>query len=231
VTDDLAEVERIAGALLRGLSASGRRTMMRRMARELAISQRTRITAQKQPDGSAFEARKAKAPPVSGRGAACFLYPSGSGEPRRVIMKSFTWGTGRMLTGFDIEAGGIRSFEFDRIVKWLPVPEEHRNAGAGQRRRRGGLRRRAMFRRLASSRFLKTGTDDSSFWVGFSGKVSEIAQVHQHGLRDRPSLRAKTVPYARRELLGVSTDDRNRLLDTLHARLHSSTASLSRIAF
>ncbi|PNU04546.1 phage virion morphogenesis protein [Novosphingobium guangzhouense] len=216
MTDDLAEIERIAGALVRSLSSGERRKMLRSMARALAISQRERITAQRQPDGSAFAKRKDKAPPVTGRGAACFLYPSGgTGEPRRVIMKSFSWGTGRMMTGFDIEAGSIRSFEFDKIVKWLPVPEEHRNAGGGRLRRRGGLRRRAMFRRLASSRFLKTGTDDQGFWVGFSGKVSQIADVHQHGLRDRPSLRAKAVPYPKRELLGATTADRDRLLDVL----------------
>lgn len=217
MTEDLAEIERIAGALLRSLSSGERRAVMRKMARALAISQRERITAQRQPDGSAFEKRKDKAPPITGRGAACFLYPSGgSGEPRRVIMKSFTWGTGRMLTGFDIEAGAIRSFEFDRIVKWLPVPEEYRNASEGRLRRRGGLRHRAMFRRLASSRFLKTGTDDQSFWVGFTGKVSQIADVHQHGLRDRPSLRAKSVAYPRRELLGATPSDRDRLLDVLY---------------
>lgn len=223
MTDDLAEIERIAGALVRSLSAGERRKILRAMARVLAISQRERITAQRQPDGSAFAKRKDKAPPVTGRGAACFLYPAGgTGEPRRVIMKSFTWGTGRMLTGFDIEAGAIRSFEFDKIVKWLPVPEEHRNAGGGRRRRRGGLRRRAMFRRLASSRFLKTGTDDQGFWVGFTGKVSQIADVHQHGLRDRPSLRAKIVQYPRRELLGATPGDRERLLDALYDHLSGS---------
>lgn len=222
MTDELAEIEQLAGTILRSLSSGQRRALMRRMARELAISQLERITAQRQPDGTAFEKRKVKAPPVTGRGAACFLYPAGGGgEPRRVIMKSFTWGTGHMLTGFDIEAGAIRSFEFNKIVKWLPVPEEHRNAGGGKLRRRGGLRRRAMFRRLASSRFLKTGTDDQSFWVGFTGKVSQIADVHQHGLRDRPSLRAKTVPYSKRELLGATPADRERLLDVLYGHLSS----------
>ena len=223
MTDDLAEVERIAGALLRSLSSGERRALMRRMGRSLANSQRSRIAAQRQPDGSAFAARKDKAPPVSGRGAACFLYPSGGGgEPRRVIMKSFSWGTGRMMTGFDIEAGGIRSFEFDKIVKWLPVPEEHRNAGGGSLRRRGGLRRRAMFRRLASARFLRTGADDQGFWVGFSGKVSQIAGVHQFGLRDKPSIKAKAVPYPRRELLGATAADREQLLDMLYAHIAES---------
>ncbi|WP_103730647.1 phage virion morphogenesis protein [Novosphingobium sp. HII-3] len=223
MTEDLAELERIAGGLLKSLSSGERRAVMRKMARALAISQRERITAQREPDGSAFAARKAKQPPITGRGTACFLYPSGgSGEPRRVIMKSFTWSAGRMMTGFDIEAGAIRSFEFDKIVKHLPVPEEHRNASAGKLRRRGGLRRRAMFRRLASSRFLKTGTDDQSFWVGFTGKVSQMATVHQYGLRDKPSLRAKAVPYAKRELLGATTADRDKLLDALYEHLASA---------
>lgn len=220
MTDDLAEVERIAGALIRSLSSGQRRGLMHRMARTLAQSQRERVAAQRQPDGGKFEARKEKAPPVTGRGATCFLYPAGGGgEPRKVIMKSFAWGNGRMMTGFDIEAGAIRSFEFDKVVKWLPVPEEHRNAGGGKLRRRGGLRRRAMFRRLASARFLRTGADDQGFWVGFSGKLSQIAGVHQYGLRDKPSLRAQAVPYARRELLGATAADRDSLLDLLYTHI------------
>ena len=123
-----------------------------------------------------------------------------------------------MMTGFDIEAGAIRSFEFDKIVKWLPVPEEHRNKG-GTLRRRGGLRRKAMFRRLASGRYLRTQADDQGFWVGFSGKASQVAGIHHHGLRDRPSLRAKAIDYPRRELIGASDADREHLLDLLYTHL------------
>ena len=43
MTDDLAEIERIAGALLRSLSSGQRRTLMRRMGRDLAAGQRARI--------------------------------------------------------------------------------------------------------------------------------------------------------------------------------------------
>ncbi|HUD28241.1 MAG TPA: phage virion morphogenesis protein, partial [Novosphingobium sp.] len=64
MTDELAEIEQLAGTILRSLSSGQRRALMRRMARELAISQRERITAQRQPDGTVFERRKAKAPPV-----------------------------------------------------------------------------------------------------------------------------------------------------------------------
>ena len=219
--DDLAELERVAGALLRSLSAAEQRGLMRRMGRDLAASQRRRIAAQQQPDGSAFEARREKAPALPGRGPACFLYPAGGGgEPRRVLMKSFTWGTGHMLTGFDIEVGAIRSFERDKIVKWLPVPEEHRG-GSAARKRPARIRRRAMFRRLATARFLRNGVDDQGVWVGFSGKVGQIASVHQYGLRDRPSLRAKAVPYPKRELLGVTAADREQLLDLLYEHISS----------
>lgn len=224
MSDDLAELERIAGALVRNLSSATRRTLMRRMARDLALSQRQRVAAQKQPDGSAFTPRKAKEAPVSGRGATCFLYPSGGGgEPRRVIMKSFTWSTGRMMTGFDIEAGAIRSFEFDKVIKWLPVPDEYRNAGGGTLRRRGGLRRKAMFRRLTSARYLRSQANDQGFWVGFSGKAAAVANVHHYGLRDKPSLRSKAVPYPKRQLIGATNIDRDAMLDLLFTTLASQT--------
>ncbi|MBO9725159.1 MAG: phage virion morphogenesis protein [Novosphingobium sp.] len=219
MSDDLAELERIAGALLRSLSAAEQRGLMRRMGRDLAASQRRRIAAQQQPDGSAFEARRERTPAQPGRGPACFLYPAGGGgEPRRVLMKSFTWGSGHMLTGFDIEAGAIRSFERDKIVKWLPVPEEHRG-GSAARKRPVRIRRRAMFRRLATARYLRSGVDDQGVWVGFTGKVAQIASVHQHGLRDKPSLRAKAVLYPRRELLGFTVSDQETMLDLLYAHV------------
>lgn len=222
--DDLAEVERIAGALLRSLSAGERRTLMRRMARDLARSQQARIASQQQPDGSAFEPRKEKSERVMGRGATCFLYPSGGGgEPRRVIMKSFSWGPDRMMTGYDIEAGAIRSFDFNKVVKWLPVPSEYRNTGGGKLRRRGGLRRKAMFRRLATARYLRSDADDLGFWVGFSGQASAIAATHQYGLRDRPSLRAQAMPYPKRELVGATEADRERLLDSLYSHIAGAT--------
>ena len=69
MSEDLAEIERIAGSLIRSLSSGQRRTLMRRMARTMAQSQRERIAAQRQHDGSKFEARKEKAPPVSAGGA------------------------------------------------------------------------------------------------------------------------------------------------------------------
>lgn len=126
-----------------------------------------------------------------------------------------------MMTGFDIEAGGIRSFEFGKVVEWLPVPDEYKNSS--NPRRRGGLRRRTMFRRLASSKYLRVNTSDKGFWVGFTGKVSEIAGVHHYGLRDRPSLKAQMMTYPKRELLGATQADQDMLMDMVLA--HFSEAA------
>lgn len=220
MTDDLEDIEHLAGSLLRSLGSGQRRKLLRRMGRDLAQANRARISAQREPGGAAFTPRKAKMPPVTGRGAACFLYPAGgSGEPRRVIMKSFTWGNDRMMTGFDIESGAIRSFEFGKIIKWLPVPEEYRNRTGGALRRRGGLRRKAMFRRLASGRYLRSQADDRGFWVGFSGKASAIAAIHHYGLCDKPSLRAQALRYPARELIGADATDREHMLDLLYTYL------------
>ncbi|MDA5192802.1 phage virion morphogenesis protein [Govanella unica] len=220
MTDELTEIEAIAGGLLRQLSSSQRRTLMRRMARDLALSQRARIAAQRDPSGAAFEPRKKKAEPIRGRSAVAFLYPSGgSGTARRVTMKSYVI-EHRMMTGFDIETGAIRSFMVDKVIKWLPVEAEHRNAaGGGMLRRRGSLRRKAMFKKLASARNLRSGADDQGFWVGFSGRAAEVARIHHEGLRDRPSLKARAMRYPRRELLGVTEAERADMLHVLYAHL------------
>ena len=224
MADDLIEIERVAGGLLRQLSSGQRRALLRRMARDMAARNRTRIAAQKAPDGTAFEPRRKKEPPRTSNHAVCFLYPSGgSGAPRKVTLRQYalekTGETAYMMTGFDIEAGSIRSFFHDKIIKWLPVDEEHQNKTGGRLRRRGNLRRKAMFRRLATARLLRSGEDDHSFWVGFTGRAAEVARIHHEGLRDRPSLRARPIPYPRRPLVGITDADRQALLDLLFAHL------------
>jgi phage virion morphogenesis protein len=56
--DDLTALESWAGGLLSQLEAPARRVVLRDIARELQRSQRARITQQRNPDGSAYEARK-----------------------------------------------------------------------------------------------------------------------------------------------------------------------------
>lgn len=56
--DELSALETWAGGLLSQLEAPARRTALRDIARELRRSQQTRIAQQRNPDGSAYEARK-----------------------------------------------------------------------------------------------------------------------------------------------------------------------------
>ena len=69
----------------------------------------------------------------------------------------------------------------------------------------GRIRREAMFNKLP--RQLKTQYSSEHAAVGLAGRNAFIARVHQYGLNDRPSRNTQPVRYARRELLGFSTDD------------------------
>lgn len=55
---DLLAVEEWAAALLGQLDPAARRRLSRQIGRDLAKSQRDRVKANRNPDGSAFEARK-----------------------------------------------------------------------------------------------------------------------------------------------------------------------------
>jgi phage virion morphogenesis protein len=69
----------------------------------------------------------------------------------------------------------------------------------------GRIRREAMFNKLP--RQLKTQYSSEYAAVGLAGRNAFIARVHQYGLNDRPSPNTQPVRYARRELLGFSTED------------------------
>jgi phage gpG-like protein len=221
MTDDLAEVERIAGALLRQIGPSERRRILRAIARDLRNSQEDRIRRQQNPDGGAYAPRRQKKPPRPGNYAVKFLYPLGAAEPRLVLMKSWVH-EGNLLTGFDVEAGGIRSFFWDKVDRWLPVDPNEQNKGAGKFRRAGSIRRKAMFRKLRNGRNLRAGSTDRELWVGFTGRASAIASVHQDGGMDRPSVHAKPVRYPQRELLGDTPAERERMLDMLLGHISSA---------
>lgn len=212
---DLAELEAFVGGMLKSLEPRARRRLFRKVATTMRRSNQQRIAAQRNPDGSSFAARKPPTEPVPGNYAVKFLYPSGgSGPPRLVMMRSWVK-QGPIFTGFDVEAGGIRSFEYDKVVKWLRVDAAEENKGAGKFRQRKTIRQRAMFRKIRRSGILHTGQNDHEAWIGFGGRVAQVARVHQFGLRDRPARHAREVRYERRELLGKTAQEREVLLDTV----------------
>lgn len=214
MSDDFAEIQALAGALIRQLGSGERRALLRRMAREIRKSQSDRIGRQRDPEGAAFAARRAKPEQKRGTHAVKFLYPKGAADPRLVFMKSWVF-DGQLMTGFDIEAGGIRSFFFDKVDRYLPVDASEQNSGAGKLRRKGTLRQKAMYRKMRGPRNLRSDATDLEAWIGFTGRAAEIARVHQDGLRDKPSLKARPVRYARRGLLGLTPAEQSRALDLL----------------
>jgi hypothetical protein len=222
--DDLTDIEALAGALVRSLESGERRKLLRKIARGIQKSQSARIGRQQAPDGEAFAARKPKRDPKPGNHTVKFLYPKGAAEPRLVLMKSWVH-QGPLLTGFDIEAGGIRSFFWDKIDRYVPVKPEAQNSGAGTFRRQGRIRNQAMFRKLRNGRNLRLDATDQEAWIGFTGRAADIARVSQEGLSDRPAAKAKPVRYERRVLLGLNSTERGAAIDQLLNHLILSTTT------
>lgn len=83
------------------------------------------------------------------------------------------------------------------------------------RAKAGRIKQRKMFAKLRTARYLRLQSDASSIAIGFAGRLSRIARVHQYGLRDKPGRNSPDVQYQRRELLGLSDDDLEMIRDQL----------------
>ncbi len=83
------------------------------------------------------------------------------------------------------------------------------------RAKAGRIKQRKMFAKLRTARYLRLQSDASSIAIGFAGRLSRIARVHQYGLRDKPDRNSPDIQYQRRELLGLSDDDLEMIRDQL----------------
>ena len=70
-----------------------------------------------------------------------------------------------------------------------------------------GRIKREMFAKLRTAKYMKAKGTDRDAVVEFTGQVQRMAKVHQYGLRDRPSVRAKEMQYPARPLLGLDAED------------------------
>lgn len=213
--DELARLKEIASAFLEQMEPGEKSKLMRRFAHDIRRSQQRRISAQTAPDGSAWPKRKRREGQKPASRAVRFLYRKGSGDVRLADLRSWV-GRGGMITGFDREAEGIRTFRKDRIAQHLP-PEGDADPGAlpdSIRGARGGVRRKAqrMFTALRSNAHLKAGATPDEAWVAFTARASRIARVHHYGLRDRVTADGPETDYPQRELLGFSQADDEHLL-------------------
>ncbi|WP_424404816.1 phage virion morphogenesis protein [Pasteurella sp. PK-2025] len=126
-------------ALLNNLSPTAQRELARKIGQNLVKSQRNRITAQQNPDGTAFAPRK----------------------PQKNV-----------------------------------------------KNKKGRIKRKAMFAKLKTARFLKVKANTNQVSVGFTGNTAYLASVHQFGLVSRVHRKQNyKVEYAQRELLGFTEQD------------------------
>ncbi|WP_269792406.1 phage virion morphogenesis protein [Stenotrophomonas sp. Iso1] len=86
-------------------------------------------------------------------------------------------------------------------------PYAPRRPATPRRAKAGSIKRRAMFAKIRQAKHLRIRATPQDVTVGFMGRVTRIAQVHQEGRTDSVSRGGPRVTYARRELLGFSAAD------------------------
>lgn len=194
--------------LIKNLSDSEMRKLTRKLAQDMRKRTIARIRSQKNPDGSAYPLRlKTK----NTHGRVQFIYLD---ELRD--MKSWRDEGDRMI-GYDINAGGIRTFIKSKVEKWLP------SYSTGQSRAEKSRKRDKMFTKLATARHLKAYGDSHSATIGFfNGRIAQIARIHQEGLRAKVSKNGQEYQYPARVLLGFNDQDRAYLRELVREHLSQS---------
>lgn len=93
------------------------------------------------------------------------------------------------------------------------------------RAQQGSIRRRAMFSKLSTAKWLKATARGDTAVVGFFGNVARLAKTHQYGLRDRVSRDGPRIEYEQRELLGFTVQDRDHIMESVLTHLSVSYPS------
>ncbi|MBB6259327.1 phage virion morphogenesis protein [Xanthomonas arboricola] len=75
------------------------------------------------------------------------------------------------------------------------------------RQKAGRVKRAKMFAKLRQAKFLKVSASPNAVSVGFVGRVSRIARVHQEGLSDQVRADGPRTRYKKRVLLGFTREE------------------------
>lgn len=213
MNDDMQRLGDWVAPLLEKMEPAERRKLAREIAKDVTQSQRLRIKAQRNPDGSKYEPRSTKKGEKQKNKPVRFMYKKPGGDERVASMKSYR-DEGFMLTGYDRVRNAIRSFRKDRIRYFMPPPP----GGGSLRSQKGSIRRGAMYSKIRQAKHLKSKASPEAVIVGFSGQVASIARVHQYGLRDRVAPKGPKVDYPERRLLGFTDQDILMIQDKLLER-------------
>lgn len=214
--NDIDQLVEWAQPMLRSMEAKQRKVLMRSIATKVRKSNMERMKRQENPDGSAWEKRKKAAKQRKVKKSVDFLYSKGGGDVERRRLQSWK-STKEMITGYDPDAGAIRTFRKDRVVRWIDINTTSTNSRL--RSKKGGIRKKAMFTKLRTSKFLKLRIDPESGGIRFAGMAADIARVHQYGLRAPVVKGGVEYDYPERELLGFTKRDLEMITDEIMAHV------------
>lgn len=115
---------------------------------------------------------------------------------------------------------GLRRSQSQRIVK-QQAPDGTAYAPRKQqlRDKAGRIKRKKMFAKLRQTKFLKVSASPNEVSVGFMGRVSRIARVHQEGITEQVRPGGPRARYDKRVLLGFSPEDRQTIRDQILNRV------------
>ena len=83
------------------------------------------------------------------------------------------------------------------------------------RQKSGRIKRAKMFAKLRQAKFFKVSASPNAVSVGFVGRVSRIARVHQDGMTEQVRPGGPQARYDKRVLLGFNQSDHKTILDLL----------------
>ncbi|MYM70531.1 phage virion morphogenesis protein [Pseudoduganella sp. FT55W] len=83
----------------------------------------------------------------------------------------------------------------------------------------GRIKRKAMFAKLRTVKYLKIDSDANGLAVGFAGRVAALARVHQEGETSPLRPGGPRYKYPVRQLLGFTASEREMIQDTILAHL------------
>jgi phage virion morphogenesis protein len=206
--DDLQPLETELTALLAKLSPASRKQLAHDIARDLRKSQMQRIRAQRNPNGSRYTQRKAQI--LNVQKGMKFVW---RGETRSLKNWQFRKGkNGDVITGYDIERKGLRTFYKADIQKMLEMKTERLAIRKNSKKAR-------MFKRLATARYLRMSSNDREAVIFFAPKAAAIARVHHYGLTEKMRGKNTKVKYPPRQLLGLTPQDIAHIEDQILAHL------------
>lgn len=216
--NDIDQLANWAEPILKSMEAKQRKVLMRSIATKVRKSNMERMKRQENPDGSEWEKRKSEAKKARVHKSVDFLYSKGGGEPERRRLQSFK-STKKMMTGYDPDGGGLRSFRKDRVVRYLDINTSSTNQRL--RSKKGGIKKKAMFTKLRTAKYLKTIVTPDGGGVSLSGRIGAIARTHQFGGRARVAENGPMYDYPQRQLLGLTRRDLEMITDEIMAHVSS----------